>query len=186
MTLVDFDLGRHEGGWGRMRVIHRHLRAFAALPGTSASPRPTKPEAETEAFPKWSAQDQDIPLRYKERKFLETADVFFSYPIDLDHSMMMSFPNAYDVEDLKLSVLDHPAVVAVLGKSGKVELINAQNPELAEFFDAYHQRFKLGSKPASHINALSELDDAALREDMPSVYKRVIKRVAALLGAIPE
>jgi putative ATP-dependent endonuclease of the OLD family len=183
VTLVDFDLGRYEGGWDRMRIIHRHLRAFAALPGTSATPHPTKPEAETEAFPKWNATEQALGRRKKEREFLETADVFFSFPIDLDHSMMVHFAKAYGVTEDELAAPDKQAVAAVLGKSGIVGQVKA---EVAEYFDAYHARFKLGSKPAEHLGALAALDDETLRDDMPPVYKRLIKRVAALLGAIPE
>jgi len=176
VTLLDLDLGRHGGGWGRVRVTHKHLRDFSAG-------KPTKTAAVTNAFPKWGDAGMSQLLR-DELSFLETADVFFSRSIDLDMAMIRHFPAAYGIDKDELEQPDAATVRAVLGKNGKIELVS--NVEIKSFFEPYHENFKLASKPATHIKALAKLEDDELSNDMPLSFARLIDRVEALLAEIPE
>ena len=63
-----------------------------------------------------------------------------------------------------------------------VELFNA-NPEL---FDEYQRQFKLGSKPASHLAAMAELDDEELLEGLPEPLQRLLEAIQKQLESIPE
>ena len=53
-------------------------------------------------------------------------------------------------------------------------------------FKTYHKRFKLGSKPAAHIDALAQLSDEELLNDMPESLARLADAVIAKLEELPE
>ncbi|MGF6494201.1 putative ATP-dependent endonuclease of OLD family [Luteibacter sp. 621] len=176
VTLLDLDLGRFGGGWGRVRVTHKHLRTFPAG-------RPTKRAAVTNKFPKWNDAGMSQALS-DELAFLETADVFFSRVVDLDMAMIRQFPGAYGIDEEALKEPHAATIRAVLGKNGNIALLN--NKQTERFFYPYHRRFKLSSKPVSHIKALANLDDADLSADMPPSLGRMIDRVEVLLDESPE
>lgn len=80
---------------------------------------------------------------------------------------------------------DDATLKAVLGKKHDV-VGNQYTDEQLELFDAYHRRFKLGSKPAWHIRAMASLDDAELAADMPNVMTRLFDYVETTLAGLPE
>ncbi|WP_414164564.1 hypothetical protein ACMGGS_00230 [Superficieibacter sp. BNK-5] len=53
-------------------------------------------------------------------------------------------------------------------------------------FSTYHQRFKLGSKPAAHIEALTQLRDTELLDNMPESLNRLADAIIAKLEELPE
>ncbi len=180
VTLLDLDLGRHQGGWGRVRYVIQQLLKFPTIKSDLS-------EAHVKGLPKWDADD--ILLASKVwpgwRDFLESAGVFFSAPLDLDFAMLLKFPEAYGVDDL---VGPEPAgdntVVAVLGKEhGDVD---QYSDDEFEYFATYHRCFKLGSKPATHLSALAKLEDAALVAAMPESIGRMLETVKAMLAKLPE
>lgn len=180
VTLLDLDLGRHQGGWGRVRYAIQQLLKSPTIKSDLS-------EAHVEGLPKWDADD--ILLASKVwpgwRDFLESAGVFFSAPLDLDFAMLLKFPEAYGVDDL---VGPEPAgdntVVAVLGKEhGDVD---QYSDDEFKYFATYHRCFKLGSKPVTHLSALAKLEDAALVAAMPESIGRMLETVKAMLAKLPE
>ena len=79
---------------------------------------------------------------------------------------------------------DAPTIKAVLGKSHH-DSTQYSEDEL-KLFDTYHQRFKLGSKPAAHIDALAQLSDEELLANMPESLGRLADAVIAKLAELPE
>lgn len=117
-------------------------------------------------------------------EWLEGRGVFFSSPLDLDFAMLRQFSAAYEVEEQDLEDPDDETIVAVLGKShGDAD---QYSEEEQRYFDAYHHRFKLSSKPAAHLEALAALDDAVLNVDMPESIDRLLDMVTAKLAELPE
>ena len=55
-----------------------------------------------------------------------------------------------------------------------------------EFFEDYQVQFKRGSKPASHIAAMSELTDEELLETLPGPLQRLVEAIQQRLESIPE
>ena len=55
-----------------------------------------------------------------------------------------------------------------------------------KLFLVYHRIFKLGSKPAAHINALASLTDKQLLALMPAPLKSLSEFVKKKLGTIRE
>lgn len=115
------------------------------------------------------------------RDALEKRDVYFSYPMDLDFALLLAYPDAYGVTE---EVPDEQTIAAVLGKSHH-DATQYSEEEL-KLFNTYHERFKLGSKPAAHIEALAQLTDEQLLAEMPASLDRLTDAVIAKLAELPE
>lgn len=179
VTLLDLDLARYQGGWGRIRYAAKQLLAYGDVANTGFT------LADTNAIPAWDSDDGLMvdDLGWIDR--LEEHRVFYSSPLDLDFLMLTAYPDAYDLDEDELEKPDEDGLKAVLGKKHDVVGNQYEDDEL-EYFDAYHRRFKLGSKPVWHIQAMASLTDEELKEEMPEVLKRLLARVRDDLKALPE
>ncbi|WP_417539054.1 AAA family ATPase [Marinobacter sp.] len=185
LTLLDLDVGRYQAGWGRIKNVNDQFAKF----------EPIKVLPTAWKIAKWN--DSDVPIRThhffegkKDKEEVEMKDifveleergVFFSSPMDLDFSMLLAFPAAYGSEE---DVPDDSTIRSVLGKSHH-DPSQYSGSELS-LFSTYHQRFKLGSKPAAHIDALAQLTDAELVAGMPKSLARLADAVIAKLSELPE
>lgn len=95
--------------------------------------------------------------------------------------MLQAFPEAYSVEK---DSPDEATIKAVLGK--KHHDPSQYSNDEQKLFNSYHQRFKLGSKPAAHIDALAQLTDEELLAEMPASLSRLADSVIAKLAELPE
>jgi putative ATP-dependent endonuclease of OLD family len=91
ITLLDFDLGRHNAGPVRLKYAYDQLG-----------------EIKDFRVPKWVKGDPDTSKYWKGRKengirkwreWFAKQCVFFSYPLDLDMMLLRAFPEAYGVPD---------------------------------------------------------------------------------------
>ena len=121
---------------------------------------------------------RDFPNYFEK---LESRDIFFSYPLDLDFAMLLAFPDKYSVEPTPPS---ESTIKAVLGK--KHAGSDQYDEDEQALFKTYHRNFKLGSKPAHHIEALAHLDDHELLSDMPEALSRLAEAVIKKLEDLPE
>jgi putative ATP-dependent endonuclease of OLD family len=178
-TLLDLDAGRHQGGWGRVRNALKQINVVR--PGTFGQEKIDK-------LPNWN-DDHEFPTLVDPNfdngrgpiAALEERGVFFTDPLDLDLIMMSAYPSAYSVDPAKP---DEKTIVAVLGKSHANE---ARLPDhLLNLFDDYHQKFDLGSKPATHLGALAELSNDQLLDNLPDVLNRLVEHVRENLAGLPE
>lgn len=177
LTLLDLDRGRHQGGWGRVRYASAQLlKIFPDIPNLDKG---------IAAMPAWDS-DNDV-MTSKEgvdwRNWLRTRGIHFSSPLDLDFAMLEKFPLAYGVEAAELSDPDAKTIKAVLGESGT----HADHyGTAARLFSAYRKRFKDGSKPVNHLQALADLVDAQLLAGLPTQLSELADAVQEKLKAIPE
>lgn len=178
-TLLDLDLARYQGGWGRIKYAAKQRLKYGdvAYPGID--------DDDIEGIPAWDSDqgllvDDDGWIEY-----FEGRGVFFSSPLDLDFMMIEAFGEVYKIDDDEREEPDETMLKAVLGK--KHDTVDGQyTDEQLELFDAYHRRFKLGSKPAWHIRAMAALDDAELAADMPAVMTALFDYVETELEGLPE
>jgi len=179
LTLLDLDLGRHQGGWGRVKYALQQLLKFPTIKSDLS-------QKHLVDFPKWDGEKQLLTSKEGKEwiKFLESAGVFFSSPLDLDFAMLLQFPDEYGVEDDELGDPDEETISAVLGKNHGV--VTQYGDDQQQYFDSYHRRFKLDSKPAVHLDALAELDGSQLLDNMPDSIERLLKSVKAKLKELPE
>lgn len=171
LTLLDLDVARYAAGWGRIQYVNDQLAFYA----------PSKVLPAGHFIPKWKDATHKVRDYGNYLASLEERDVFFSYPMDLDFTMLLSFPEAYDVEE---DEPDESTIKAVLGKKHHDASQYSQDEQ--KLFNTYHQRFKLGSKPAAHIDALAQLTDEELLADMPASLSRLADAVIAKLAELPE
>jgi len=178
LTVLDLDVARYAAGWGRIKVVNDQLAKF----------EPAKVLPADWDLPKWNTKDAPVRTHYyfgdeKKSVFheLESRGIYYSEPLDLDFAMLRAFPKAYCVE---MDEPDEATIKAVLGK--KHHDASQYSEDEQKLFSTYHQRFKLGSKPAAHIDALAQLTDAELLAYMPPSLSRLADAVIAKLGELPE
>lgn len=183
VTLLDLDVARFGGGWGRIKYVATELNKH----------RPSDlylSDDEIKELPNWN--DPDIKILEIEKKHgyvsyiaeLEPLGVFFSAPMDLDFSMLKAYPHAYGLAPEALVVPKMAQVKSVLGDSHHDRLQYTLKER--KHFIAYHKRFKLDSKPKSHIEALSKLTDEQLRAAMPASLNRLADFVIAKIEGLSE
>lgn len=171
LTLLDLDVARYSAGWGRFKYVNDQLTLH----------RPDKKLPDDHGIPKWNSSDhkvRDYPIYFEA---FESRDVYFSYPMDLDFALLVAYPDAYCVE---AESPDEQVIKAVLGKSHH-DPTQYSEDEL-QLFSTYHRRFKLGSKPAAHIDAFAKLSDAELLAHMPASLVNLVDAVILKLSEIPE
>lgn len=178
LTLLDLDVARYQAGWGRIKYVNDQLAKF----------QPTKALPADWPLPKWNSAETPVRTHHcfgadKKNVFLEleSRGVFFSAPMDLDFAMLRAYPDAYGVEE---EDPEDATIKAVLGKSHHDA--NQYSKEEQKLFSTYHQRFKLGSKPAAHIDALAQLTDENLLAGMPASLSRLADAVITKLAELPE
>lgn len=179
VTLLDLDVARHQGGWGRIKYAAKKLLKYADIDGNDLT------QQEIDSIPAWDSDDVIIVSDEGWIDRLEALGVYFSAPLDLDFMMMTHYPTAYRVKDDDLGEPDEDTIKAVLGKSHDV-LEGQYSDEDQTFFDAYHHKFKLGSKPTWHIRAMAGMADDTLVEGIPDVLDRMFDAIEAKLADLPE
>lgn len=171
ITLLDLDVARHGGGWGRFMYANDQLaihRADQALPSDHGIPSWDSAEYKVRDYPGYLEQ-------------FELRDVFFSSPLDLDFMMLVAYPKQYG------AVSQDPDQARIKAVLGKHHFDSSQyGPDELRLFDSYHQNFKLGSKPAAHLDALAQLSDAELLANMPGPLAKLADAVTAKLTKAPE
>ena len=171
LTLLDLDVARYQAGWGRIKYVNDQLKKY----------RPKNTLPKDHSIPPWNSKEYRVRGYGHYLDLLEDRDVYFSYPMDLDFAMLLAYPDAYDVlkEDPEVST-----VKAVLGKNHHDASQYSRSEQ--KLFSTYHQRFKLGSKPAAHIDALAQLTDEKCLADMPASLNRLVDAVITKLAELPE
>lgn len=186
-TLLDLDLGRHGGGFGRIKTALEQLIAIGApreqllklSDGSVLSP---------EAFAQMHTWDDHEDLKNLNGwiNYLEGKAVYFSSPLDLDLAMLASFPAAYEAlipagGGPKLTV--EKAAETVLGSAGPG--LTAYENSWKEFqahLPAYRYHFMTNSKPATHLAALAHIAVADLAKSMPLVFAKVLDHIVKSLS----
>ncbi len=172
------DVGRHQGGWGRVKYVRDQLAQYAPENNLPAG------------WPYHEWNDPNTPVRthnwfesgtvslFNE---LEKRSVFFSDPLDLDFAMLCAFPQAYEAEAIAATPKSH---TKVLGDSHFNP--DQYDEDEQSLFEAYHKLFKLSSKPAAHLGALGRLTDQELLDGLPESLDRLADKVIERLDESPE
>lgn len=171
LTLLDLDVARHQAGWGRIKYVNDQLGKY----------RLDQKLPKDYVIPKWDSTKNMVRDFDNYLEELEDRDVYFSYPMDLDFSMLLAYPDAYGVVREKP---DDSTIKAVLGKSHYDASQYSEDEQ--GLFGTYHHSFKLGSKPAAHIEALAKLSNEDLLANMPESLGRLADAVIAKLAELPE
>lgn len=179
-TLLDLDLGRKGGGFGRVKtIISELLEADFPREQVLAIKDGVLSQEKLDKMHEWDSSDASWLGGWVSD--LENYGVFFSGPLDLDMAMLTAFPTAYEAIIPKgggPSMEADEAAKVVLGTGGKG--IEDYKDDLATYKDrmpAYRYHFLTRSKPATHLQALAQLDDEALAKGMPKTYRELIAHI---------
>ena len=189
-TLLDLDTGRQGAGWGRIKYICKQLLAVGTEPDKVLKFEDSNgneieiSEEELATLHTRSEQDKEMSAWIHH---LESFNVFFSQPLDLDMVMLSCFPVIYKSivpteSGPRIPPIDHPRYQSYLDAAGKAVLGEDTNSstysgELQQLFPWYRYLFLQKSKPSTHLQALSQLDNSELASDSPPVLIRLLKSV---------
>ena len=173
VTLLDLDYGRHQGGYERLEYVVDQLLSIGKI---------EEGEYDKDQYKGYIILGSEVPQSTLEE--FEAQGVFFSEPIDLDMMMIKAYPNSYNIEEDECVEPDTNSIKSVLGKSAENTLF--LHEKICQLFDAYRKRFKSNSKPATHLNALAQMDDKELLDNLPKPLKRLVDVVEDKLKVIPE
>lgn len=181
-TLLDLDLGRYGGGYGRLKTIIQRLLEFGEekqeLLGDGAGALTDEALAEMHT---WEVTDVDVLRNWLVH--LARYNVFFSWPLDLDMAMLHAIRPAYDAllsADANVTDDEAAAARAVLGPKGPGKaLYDNIFPEYVELMSPYQYHFLRRSKPATHLSALLNMVDPDVMANMPPELRSLLSVVLA-------
>jgi putative ATP-dependent endonuclease of OLD family len=178
-TLLDLDLGREGGGYGRVKTAIECLIEV----GVSREKLLETNDGilSAERFAKMHTWNVTLKTLNGWAESLSEYGVFFSSPLDLDMAMLAAFPDAYVATipaggGSKLTI--EKAAEAVLGTGGLgLEIYTDELEPFRKHMPAYRYHFLTHSKPAAHLRALAKLSREALRKDMPKELATVLTHI---------
>ena len=184
-TLLDLDLGRDGGGFGRVKNVLQQLLAvgFPRTEILSTSGGGHLSDHDLAGMNAWTNEYLESWLRQVE----DTSAVYFSWPLDLDLAMLNAFPAAYaattEGTGPRMSIEDAARIVLGTAGPGLSSYVDhAEN--FKQHMPAYRYHFLTHSKPATHLRALSHVELPDLRARMPAPLERLLRHVAAQLSGI--
>lgn len=180
-TLLDLDLGRAGGGWGRIKTVCTQLLENGVTPDALFGDDlhidgPAVNLTEFDRLPANDAENLDAWVK-KLRRF----GVFFCAPLDLDYSMLQAFSGAYQVVEpgnRGPSDRGDPRTV-VLGDDGLPSLYGADHDR--GLLRWYRYLFLGRGKPSTHVRVLSGLSDEDLAANMPEELRALLTAIVARL-----
>ncbi|MGW7074609.1 ATP-dependent nuclease [Streptomyces sp. NPDC054866] len=172
-TLLDFDYGKEGAGPARLRDAVNRLRDNGL-----------DPLKELDGYD--DVDDIHDGLSLQEMRpvlnHLRTFGVFYATPLDLDYSMLVSFPTAYTHrEPGERGPGQNDPTTTVLGESGTREVFWRKSTRL-ERLRWYRYLFLSRSKPSTHMRALGRLTDADLKAGAPRVLTALVRYIRTTAG----
>ncbi|PKE61569.1 ATP-dependent nuclease [Macrococcoides caseolyticum] len=199
VTLLDLDRERGGGDWGRIKYVLKQLdknnRCSEQLRTVVLTPINTNHTYSMEEIEDFhNRKSNSLKSLNTWIKKLEKEDVFFSYPLDLDFTMLMSFQEEYQntmergpqiPKDSNSTEYDEK-----LKKSIQATLKNEK--AIAETYSEdekklmiwYNSLFLGRGKPSTHIAALKDIDENEIKKNAPKELLRLIQRVKEKVGLV--
>lgn len=185
-TLLDLDLGREGGGFGRLKTAIEKLIEFG-VPKASLLEidKGILSDADLSGMHTWESSGEHGNLLAWINGNLKPHGVYFSAPLDLDLAMLEAFPDAYKAIIPKgrgPKMAADKAAEVVLGTAGPgTTIYTGPFKDYPALLPAYRYHFLTNSKPATHLAALTHITKSDLAEKMPSVLAEVLKHIAKSL-----
>ncbi|WP_258001274.1 ATP-dependent nuclease [Vibrio vulnificus] len=209
VTLLDFDIDRNGGGFGRLKYVIEQLQLIDNMRNELIC------EDTIERIPAWNSPQNPTTffLRYPDDELkilvdeLEKYNVFFSSPLDIDYSMIQSFPEVFcikdevygergpsegkeDEEDEDYKKREAALVKAVLKKGNAGKRFNFGDHWERNFLWYRYRFLSNKSKPASHVRMFAKLeeqyDSNEILEKLPSELTRLMERILELSEQVVE
>lgn len=199
ITLLDLDIDRNGGGFGRMKyaveqtVKHGHSKSIyinnSIVDFIPAWDSPLDPLILEINYNVGESNETSKVLLAE----LEQCNVFFSSPLDIDYSMISAFPDIFCVKDdaygeqgpNKVAIgKEKPLIDAVLKSSNTGVRYSFGDNYLDEFLWYRYRFLSNKSKPASHLRMFSLIQDKytddEIIEKLPPELNRLLDKVVKL------
>lgn len=183
-TLLDLDLGRRHGGAETVRTVVEALRAIGN--DLSANKRVLDGDIAVEGLA--DLDHGDVCDGWENNIWLQALKlegVYFSYPVDIDFSMLSAFQGAYE----------HPRSgghgprgdATAIQEKKSVTLKTGGDPSLFDasyddVFKWYPYLFVSSSKPETHLSALNRIETSELADKAPAELRALIEHVKKVLA----
>lgn len=195
VTLLDLDRERGGGGWGRIKYVLQQLDA-----NNRVSEKTLTVFRGTEKY----IFTMDEIANFHNRKVehlksmntwinkLVLEDIFFSYPLDIDFSMLLNFVSEYhstmaqgprgisDESSEEYQTKLKESIQATLKNSNARAKTYTAEEHKAMIW--YNSLFLGRGKPSTHIEALKEIDPQTLIEKSPPELLRLVNRIKEKIG----
>ena len=178
--LLDLDLGRDGGGYGRVKTAIENLIEVGVdrkklLGTTMESSPPSSLRQCTSGRSMTSIISKDWVGSLRQH------NVFFSSPLDLDMMMLEAFPDA-DAAIIPKGggpdlTVEEAAVAVLKGKGAGLTIYTGKLEDIRALIPAYRYHFLTHSKPATHLQALSPLRRKVLSDGTPQILREVLMHV---------
>ncbi|MCD9481687.1 ATP-dependent endonuclease [Photobacterium phosphoreum] len=213
VTLLDFDIDRNGGGFGRIKYAIEQLSKYDKS-------EKYLHEGILNDIPKWDDRRNPIEFSFNYREEgmpggkeinlverLEVKNIYFSNPLDIDYSMICSFPDIFCEKDESYnergpsdgkpdeedgdSQKRHEALIKAVLKKGNTGLRYKFGNEWERNFTWYRYRFLSNkSKPASHVRMFTKIEDKynsdEIKQKIPTELKRLAEKVIFLAEQVVE
>lgn len=204
ITLLDFDIDRSGGGFGRIKYAIEQLVSF----GDSGSKYIS--DKIISKIPRWNSETDPttFSIRYTDGaeknivRELEKCNVYFSSPLDIDYAMIEAFPDVFCEKDvvygergpsaIKFDVAeDLDELIKAVLKKGNSGVRYALSENYMKYFLWYRYRFLSNkSKPASHVRMFTKIEELyspdEIRDKLPPELIKVAKKTIKLLKEVIE
>lgn len=179
-TLLDLDLGRDGGGYGRVKTtIEKLIEVGANRKKLLSTTTGELTAAQLAGMHHWAVDNLDNLYGWIDS--LREHGVFFSSPLDLDMMMLAAFPAAYAAlipkgggPDL---TVDEAAIAVLKGKGVGLAIYTGKLAVIRELIPAYRYHFLTHSKPATHLQALTPLKRKVLKDSTPKILSDVLAHI---------
>lgn len=193
ITLLDLDSEREGGGWGRIKYVVEQLleNGYNLEEIFNFEDAKSLTESDLKSMHKWplrTLEDRTKLMRWVIH--LEDYGVFFSYPLDLDFSMLEAFTNNYQstapvnggpripdkVSDpTKYKSKMETCIRHTLKESGGDG--NTFYESEKELMLWYPYLFLDRGKPGTHILAMADLDNKLFKNYMPASLIKLVQSI---------
>lgn len=186
ITLLDLDLERNTGGWQRIKYVIDQLIEN----GHDRKEFIEKIDSESQLsnMNNWKLRDDsNLDRLNKWINKLEDYDVYFSYPLDIDFSMLKSFTKEYQktipknggpkINDYNAEERDERAEKDMKDVLKSAEAEGNFYKDDMSLMIWYKYFFLTRGKPATHIMALSNIKKDKLKENLPELYGKLLQKI---------
>lgn len=200
VTILDLDIEREGGGWGRVKYALKQLlqigikkKILLKLADDSIMSDERLNKMHT-----WKVEKDDKTLKGWV-DYLKKYNIFYSKPLDLDFLMLTNYPEFYkksipkgggpripdkDEEPKEFEEKVNSAVQSTL-KSEKATG-ETYSDEEKEFMIWYNYHFLGRGKPATHIQVLSSMTDKEIKDRLPRIFKEIFDQISSILNPHTE
>lgn len=201
ITLLDLDLERFGGGWGRIKYVLKQLMeiGYSKEDILELEDGSILSDKELEDMHNWNDSTKEGRENlFAWISFLEKYNVFFSSPLDIDFLMLKYFKNEYisiieknegpeikiDKNMKKINLLTKDELESKAYKERKAHDVGRtlkDNEKKGEWYTEeekdlmvwYNYFFLNRGKPSTHIAAINTMQDKVLLANLPELFVRL-------------